>query len=481
MLSGELEDLIRQIQSSKAEGQNLEVKAAREGCPSRLYDTLSAFSNQDGGGVLVFGLDESAGFGVVGVYDPQDLQHKVAEQCKQMEPVVRAVFTVAVVDGKSVVSAEIPGADPAVRPVFYRGAGRLKGAFVRVGGADEPMTEAEIYAFEAFRRRLRDDMRPVEGAGVGVFDKTLVCAYLDAVRRDRPNLAASVADSDVLDRMGMTADGVPTLAGILMFCRYPQTWFPQSCITAVVVPGACMGATGPGGERFIDNRRFTGPIPDMVRDACDFIARNTKVATTIDEHGRRTDKPEYPPRAVREAVLNAVVHRDYGPYSETVPVRVEIYSDRLEIVNCGGLFGRTEIGDNGAVRPDTRNAVLANAMEILHETENRYSGIPTILRDCRDNGMPPPRFTSRHGEFKVTFFSEAGSSAIRFSKKTAKESILAFCRTPRSRDEIVAFAGMSRFYVMSRFVEPMVADGTLEMSIPEKPRSRDQRFTARAV
>lgn len=75
MLSGELEDLIRQIQSSKAEGQNLEVKAAREGCPSRLYDTLSAFSNQDGGGVLVFGLDESAGFGVVGVYDPQDLQH----------------------------------------------------------------------------------------------------------------------------------------------------------------------------------------------------------------------------------------------------------------------------------------------------------------------------------------------------------------------------------------------------------------------
>ena len=69
-------------------------------CPKRLYGTLSSFSNQDSGGVLLFGVDEAAGFQVVGVYDAQDLQKKVTEQCNQMEPPVRAVFTLAEVDGK---------------------------------------------------------------------------------------------------------------------------------------------------------------------------------------------------------------------------------------------------------------------------------------------------------------------------------------------------------------------------------------------
>ena len=73
----------------------MEVKAAKTGCPERLYDTLSAFSNQDDGGILLFGVDERSGFAPCGVYDAADLQHRVTEQCKEMEPPVRALFTVA--------------------------------------------------------------------------------------------------------------------------------------------------------------------------------------------------------------------------------------------------------------------------------------------------------------------------------------------------------------------------------------------------
>ena len=82
----ELEDLIDHVQALKAETQTLELKAAAQGCPTRLYDTLSSFSNQDEGGTILFGVDEQNGFSPVGVYDAQDLIKHVTEQCGQMTP-----------------------------------------------------------------------------------------------------------------------------------------------------------------------------------------------------------------------------------------------------------------------------------------------------------------------------------------------------------------------------------------------------------
>ncbi len=95
-----LNKLVLEIIKQKTEKQNIELKAANKGCPTRLFDTLSSFSNQDEGGVIIFGIDESKGYKIVGVYDAQDLQKKVTEQCKQMEPMVRALFTICEIDGK---------------------------------------------------------------------------------------------------------------------------------------------------------------------------------------------------------------------------------------------------------------------------------------------------------------------------------------------------------------------------------------------
>ncbi len=146
MLEEELKDLIEKTQRLQAEQQTVEVKSSHEGCPERLYDTLSSFSNQDEGGVILFGLDEKQSFEAVGVYDVQDLQKRVVDQCEQMEPTVRPLFTVGEVDGAKVVSAEIPSIDIAERPCFYRGKGRMKGAYRRVGERDQPMTEYEVYS-----------------------------------------------------------------------------------------------------------------------------------------------------------------------------------------------------------------------------------------------------------------------------------------------------------------------------------------------
>ena len=93
-------ELVEKIQRIKAESQTIELKTAHEGTPKRLYDTLSSFSNQDSGGIIIFGIDEIRDFEAVGVYDAQDLQKKVTEQCKQMEPPVRALFTLCEINGK---------------------------------------------------------------------------------------------------------------------------------------------------------------------------------------------------------------------------------------------------------------------------------------------------------------------------------------------------------------------------------------------
>ena len=360
MQSEELLELINQIQQRKTESQTTELKSAEKGCPTKLFDTLSAFSNQDSGGIIVFGIDEDRDFNVCGVYDAQDLQKRINEQCKQMEPCIRPLFTVCDIDGKVVVSAEIPGIDPADRPVFYKGVGRIKGSYIRSGDADEQMNEYEIYSYFAYRKRIHDDLRVAENMINPLLNEDRINDYLKAVKEERQNLAQSVSDKDILEFMGVKVEGRPTLAGLMTFSKYPQAFYPQLCITAVSVAGTAMGDTGDDGERFIDSKRITGAIPDMLDEAMAFVKKNMRTQVIINDEGKRTDKPEYPLKAVREAVLNALIHRDYSVHTENTPVRIEMYRDRMEIINSGGLYGRISVSELGKSRPETRNTYLAS-------------------------------------------------------------------------------------------------------------------------
>ncbi len=471
MQADDLKKLAADICNKQSESQNIEVKAAVQGCPTRLFDTLSSFSNQDEGGVIVFGLDEKEGFSIKGVYDSQDLQKRVTEQCKQMEPSVRALFTICEIGGKVIVSAEIPGADISERPVFYKGVGRIKGSYVRVGESDEPMSEYEIYSYEAFRKRIRDDIRTIDNSKMQLVDESRMKNYMDAVKAERKNLADNVSQEEILELMGITAEGVPTLAGLMTFSKYPQTYFPQLCITAVALPGTEMGTVGDDGERFIDNKRITGAIPDMLEEAVEFVRKNSRTKTIIDEMGRRNDKAEYPIKAVREAILNALVHRDYSIHTENVPIRIEMYRDRMEITNSGGLYGKISIHELGKVHPETRNAVLANILELLKVTENRYSGIPTMRKEFLDAGLPAPCFSVIHGEFKVVM-----RNGYNKDPQSMADSIVEFCCIPRTRAEIIAFTGKSRTYTMTQIVQPLVESGKLKLILPEKPKSSKQKY-----
>ena len=140
MLESELKELVFKVQKQKCESNFIELKSAKKGCP-KLFDTFSSFSNQAGGGTIIFGIDEKDNYSLCGVYDAADLQKKIMEQSIQMEPVIRPLCTIAVINDVTVVSAEIQEIDNFQKPCFYKGVGRLKGSYIRVGDADRCMTE----------------------------------------------------------------------------------------------------------------------------------------------------------------------------------------------------------------------------------------------------------------------------------------------------------------------------------------------------
>lgn len=484
----EFQKILNHIRQLKCETQTLEIKKALDGAPSRLYDTLSSFSNQDDGGIIIFGIDESNQYQETGVYDAQDLQKKISEQCKEMEPAVRPLLSAFEVGGKVFVTAEIPGLDLLRRPCFYKGKGRLKGSYIRVGDSDEMMTEYEIYSYEAYRERHQDDIRIVGRALPSLMDQAAISDYLTIMKKERANFSR-LSEQEILTLTNLTHQGQYTLAAVMMFCDYPQSFFPQLCMTAVRIPGTIVGETGTYGERFLDNRRLEGNIRTMFDEAMMFVQANMKVKTIVNpQTGHREDKAEYPINAVREAILNALAHRDYSRYSEGMPIQILMFADRMEIHNPGGLYGRLRIDQLGKMQPDTRNPVIVSLMEALHLSENRYSGIPTIRREMQAAGLPAPEFVDERGHFIVRFWNSPEKSTQEIAPpgeldtddlSELERDLLRFCQTPRTRQEIAAYLNLATpWYAITHHVRPLIERGLIKLAIPEKPGSPRQTYQA---
>lgn len=473
MLEEELVQLVKRITSEKCEKQHIEIKKAEGGTPLKLYDTLSSFSNQIGGGIIIFGIDEDSGYKVTGVYDANDLQKKVMEQSLQMETAVRPLFTVARIENKMIVSAEISECDIYNKPCFYKGAGRLRGSYIRVGDSDQHMTEYEIYSYEAFKRRIHDELRTVDRAKIENLSKDNVTEYLIKLRRQKQNLV-NLDDGRLLETQGICQEGLPTLAGLMLFGEYPQEFFPQLSVTAMVVQGKDIGELGNEGERFVDNKRIEGTIPQMLDGTLAFVRRNMKMKTIITEDGARADKPEYPVKAVREIILNSLIHRDYSMHTDRSPIRLVMYEDRLELENPGGLYGRITIDDLGKVSADTRNPYTAGALEIMIDTENRFSGIPTVRAELKKAGMPDPVFIDRRGIFKVILYKK---TAAENKDVNMEQEILDFCIIPRSREELAGRFGFEApTYFIKTYIQPLIEDGKVKMTLPDKPKSKFQKY-----
>ena len=163
--------------------------------------------------------------------------------------------------------------------------------------------------------------------------------YLFRLKENKPNLA-QLSDQQIMELMSVERNGKPTLTAELLWGLYPQAFFPQLGIIATAVQGTEYCEPQPDGSRFSDNKRIEGTIPEMLEGAMNFVRVNTRIRTVIDREGKRTDIPDYPMNAVREVILNALVHRDYSIHTEGMPVQLIVFSDRLEVRNIRSVKHR---------------------------------------------------------------------------------------------------------------------------------------------
>lgn len=399
--------LIVDLQTNRSEVADVEAKKAETEPPRRLYESLSSLSNRNGGGVILFGVDETQGFRVVGVTNLAKLQADVASVAADtMEPPVRPVFTLAEIEGKTILAAEIPECSKSRKPCYYKTAGLSAGSYMRVGASDRHMSEYEIHGYVSSRGQPKDDSRPVTEATLAELDEELLTSYVDSQDRARPGLKLSGMEwARQLTTLGIATkdngDISPTVAGLLVFGKFPQQVFPSLVVTFVRYAGVDEITAGAAGERFVDNAKFEGPVPLILRQAMARVMANMKTGSVITGLYRQ-DIPEYPETGLREALVNAVAHRDYSDLAKGSQVQIRMFADRLEVQSPGGLFG-TVTEDNLDHEQSTRNPVLMRLLEDMHLVENRGSGISAMIQSMRQANLEPPSFEDKRSSFWVTF------------------------------------------------------------------------------
>lgn len=471
--------------------QRYEVKSSKKELTKDIARTISAFSNGSGG-FIICGISEKDGFVPVGGFDVQSVQDSLAHACAElMSPPVRPDIQAPLFEGKPVVVAHISEMRPADKPCFIKASDRYSGSYIRTGDGDMRLTSYEVDRLIDEHNQPQYDARVVEGAQVTDLSQELVGGLLARERRVHARNFAKLDDTAALLRLGAILpdeSGIPrpTLAGLMALGDYPQQFFPRLNVSFACYPGTRKSDVTSFGERLLDSATMVGPIPQMVEDAIAAVGRNTRTGAIVKGAYRR-EVPDYPPIALREAIVNALMHRDYSPQSLGTPVQVDLYVDRLEIVSPGGLFGNVTVrtlGVDGIT--STRNQHLANLLESTpyadgtFVAENRGTGYQTIEAELAGALMPKPVAKDTIAFFSLTFQRRrlTDSEASLPVGEQVKTAILGALETKGSvsTTELMQVTGRSRATVY-KYVKQMIADGTLE---PMEARgSTKQRYRMR--
>lgn len=395
-------EILRQL-NTLDEHHQIEAKRGTDVDRSFL-ETVCAFSNEPdlGGGWMLLGAekDESSLFPAytpVGVSDPDGLSQKVSTQCASAFNVrVRPQVRTEEVNGKPLLVVHVPEAPAADKPVYFEKQGLPRGAYRRIGSTDQQCTEDDLLVFYGQRSGATYDRSIVPDATLGDLDPDAIEAYRKA-RRKVNETAEELTweDDELLEALGAVrrADGTlrPTVAGVLLFGtrRALRRLFPMMRVDYVRVPG----------REWVEDpdNRFTttdmrGPLLQLVQRVQNAVVDDLPRGFVLPEGEVQAETPRLSSRVLREAIVNAVMHRSYGVHS---PVQVIRYANRIEIINPGfSLKAEERLGDPGS---ETRNPTVA---AVFHETnfaETKGSGIRTMRRLMEANGFAPPTFESDRG------------------------------------------------------------------------------------
>lgn len=380
-------ELLRQIrlgEDSTLELKTLRFQGDRVVGPKRddLADEFAAIANSREG-VVIFGVDDkSREVEGIPVERLDTVERYILEICEQsIEPPVHCqTFRLELPDlagePQSVLKVEIP------RGLFvHRSPG---GYFHRVGSSKRPLSPdllARLFQQRSQARLIRFDEQPVPKTGFTDLDPALWRRFVGTETEDPVTILRKMK---ILTNDEMEQERV-SVAGLLMCTQRPTEWLPSAFIQAVRYRGVEQDS-----NYQIDAQEIHGPVDEQVRYALKFVQRNMRVAAR--KTPARIEIPQFSLRAVFEAIVNAVAHRDYSVYGSKI--RLFLFDDRLELYSPGALPNSVTV-DSLALRQSTRNELLTALLArcsvegMTQETgraflmERRGDGVPIILKETR--------------------------------------------------------------------------------------------------
>jgi ATP-dependent DNA helicase RecG len=364
--------------------------------PARLAETLAALANTHGG-VLLVGINAAGR--PTGIADAGETRATLQTAgLLASPPLILPLPQTIEVDGKTVCSVEVPPGLPHV----YSMDGRY---LTRTGAQNRLLSAGELSALLLARGEAGFESRPVPGATLDDLDPVLVQAYLEKLN---PLAAAGESDaapmrdlSDdhewskaLLARGCLTQTGsgpVPSYAGVLLFGRQPQRYLRSAQITLVRYAGPQMG------DEFL-RHDAAGALPDQIRQTEAFVTANMRRGMRLTGFTRQ-ETTEYPLGVVREAIVNAVAHRDYAIRGDDI--RVLMFSDHMEVYSPGRLPGHVTLA-NLVTERFSRNEAIAQALSDLGFVERLGYGIDRMVASMAEAGLPAPLFEETVAGFRVT-------------------------------------------------------------------------------
>ena len=371
---------------------------------SELADRICGFANSIQGGKLIIGVEDNTWEikGLANTSQAVDDLLKAARMCNPPLQYADGSPQTIDLDGRKVVLAVVPPNDG----LLYQSSGVF---WLRIGTHTIPMQATQVSEYLHRQGLLSWETWPNERATMQDLDQRKIEGYLEYISKvvGRPSRARSSEDLLILQecavRLRDEATGQeilrPTNAGLLLFGQAPRYFYPQAEIVCTYYQDDS------GVRRYDDRRIISGTLTEQIEQAMTFLRLYTPVAARIEGFSR-VEEPSIPLEVLREAVVNAIVHRDYSLKGEAI--RIFYYSDRVEIHNPGLLMPGLTIEDlkAGRTRSKPRNPVMAS---ILRDMPGSYmervgTGIPFMLNVMHHYGLPTPEFNQR-GEFVVTLWN----------------------------------------------------------------------------
>jgi len=272
---------------------------------------------------------------------------------------------------------------------------------IRSGDHNRPLGGQEILRLASAKSTGDYESEAVHGATRDTFNREMIEEYL-AKRAERTKRPYNGKVEDLLLEIGaITEDGQPTVIGILLFTEYPQQWLPQSSVVFAKFVGTTpRGESGLAG--YTRREELTGPLPRLIESAWNLIWSEMAVSAVV-KGLEREERTEYPQFAVREAIVNAICHRDYRLRGRRIELRM--YSDRLEVISPGGLPGFITV-ENIKDEHFSRNPRIVNGLFQWGYIEELGLGIDRMIEVMEQAGHQPPNFDARPYSFAVTLFNE---------------------------------------------------------------------------